>query len=294
LAAFAANLMLDYLLGVVTRHNWLVFYTQALAGCAGVLVAAGVHVIDPTIDPSQVVVSVIIVMLAGMTSTGGVQDAITGWYLTALGRIFEAVMNTVGLLAGVAFGLLVADHIGVNLSVTANVSTGSLQLPVILLASAFVAIGFSFVAQNPPRIIVPTGILAVIGYAVFDAASTAHLGIEWSSAAAAFVVGFMAIPCTQWLKAPAAAFAVCALLPLLPGLRLYQGLSATAQSSGSAVGTLVTALSVALALAGGLTFGQYLGIVSWRMVHPVENRFFAPLFAKPFATVHPGRVDDHN
>jgi uncharacterized membrane protein YjjB (DUF3815 family) len=91
----------------------------------------------------------------------------------------------------------------------------------------------------------------VIGYAVFHAASTAQLGTEWSSAAAAFVVGLIAVPCTQWLKAPAAAFAVCALVPLLPGLRLYQGLSATAQSSGNRISTLAIALGIALA--GGLT-----------------------------------------
>jgi uncharacterized membrane protein YjjP (DUF1212 family) len=293
LAAFVANVVLDYLLGVLARHRWLSFYLQALAGCSAVLAAEIVHVINPTIDPSRVVVSVIIVMLAGMTSTGAVQDALTGWYLTALGRLFEAVMNTVGLLVGVAFGLLVADRLGLALPVTPNVSMGALPLPVMLVASAFVAIGFSFVAQNPLRIIVPTALLAAIGYAVFDAASTAQLSIVWASAAAAIVVGLIAIPYTQWFKAPAAAFAICAILPLLPGLSLFQGLAAIMQPGGNSIGPLVTALSIALALAGGLTFGEHIGIISWRRLRLVEDRFFAPLFAQPFATERgSGRGDE--
>jgi hypothetical protein len=36
---------------------------------------------------------------------------------------------------GIVFGILVADRLGVDLSISANVSMGSLQLPVILLAS---------------------------------------------------------------------------------------------------------------------------------------------------------------
>ena len=202
---------------MLTGHNWLPFYMQATAGVIAVLAAVVIHFIDPSIDSSRVVVSVIIVMLAGMTSTGAIQDAITGWYLTALARLFEAVMNTIGLIVGIAFGILVADRLAVDLSITANVSMGSLQLPVLLLASAFAAISFSFVAQNPARILLPTALLSAIGYAVYLAAGAAQLGTIWSSAAAAFVIGIIAVLYTQWFKAPAAAFAICAILPLLPG-----------------------------------------------------------------------------
>jgi hypothetical protein len=103
----------------------------------------------------------------------------------------------------------------------------------------------------------------------------------WSSAAAAFVIGIIAVLYTQWFKAPAAAFAVCAILPLLPGVLLYQGLLGI-----NGLTSLVNALGTALALAGGLTFGEYVMSVLWRQLRLVENRFFAPLFAKPFATQH--------
>lgn len=281
LAAFVANIALDYLYGMLARHAWPMFYMQAVTGCIAVLAAVVVHLIGPGIDSSRVVVSVIIVMLAGMTTTGAIQDALTGWYLTALGRLFEASMNTIGLIVGIKFGLLVAGRLGVDLSVSANVSMGALQLPVMLLAAAFVAVGFSFVAQNPPRIIVPTALLSALGYAADSVASGPHLhlGAVWSSAVAAFVVGAITVVYTQWFKAPAAPFSIGAILPLVPGLMLYQGLSDV-----NGLVPLVNALGTALALAGGLAFGEYFTIVVWRQLRLVENRFFAPLFAEPSAS----------
>ena len=52
--------------------------------------------------------------LAGLSSISAVQDAVTGWYVTAAGRILEALMLTVGLVAGVRVGLLLADVMGLT------------------------------------------------------------------------------------------------------------------------------------------------------------------------------------
>jgi len=68
---------------------------------------------------------------------------------------------------------------------------------------------------------------------------------------------------------------------MLPGVILYQGLLEAPQNT---VSGLVTALGTALALAGGLAFGEYVMIIVWQQLRFVENRFFAPLFAEPFAT----------
>lgn len=105
----------------------------------------------PPADPSIVVIAVIIVMLAGMTTTGGVQDAITGWCLTGARRIVEAVTNTVGLMK-------------------------ALHLWIMLIAAAFVALAFSVVAQNPVRTLAPTALLSSAVYAVDVAAARAGYG----------------------------------------------------------------------------------------------------------------------
>jgi uncharacterized membrane protein YjjP (DUF1212 family) len=65
LTAFVANLVLDYLLGALARRDWPSFFLQASAGLVAVFAAVPVHLPDPAVDSSQVVVSVIILMLAG-------------------------------------------------------------------------------------------------------------------------------------------------------------------------------------------------------------------------------------
>jgi uncharacterized membrane protein YjjP (DUF1212 family) len=135
-----------------------------------VLGALALHAMAPPADPSIVVIAVIIVMLAGMTTTGGVQDAITGWCLTGARRIVEAVTNTVGLIVGVELGLALADRLGVDLAVSSDISMKALHLWIMLIAAAFVALAFSVVAQNPVRTLATTALLSSAVYAVDVAA----------------------------------------------------------------------------------------------------------------------------
>lgn len=99
--AFLAYTLVDLLYGFLGRRNWPAFFIQVLVGVLAVLVAACVHAIVPGADSSAVVVAVIMMMLADMTSTGAVQDLMTGWHLTGLGRLTEGVMNTIGLIVGI-------------------------------------------------------------------------------------------------------------------------------------------------------------------------------------------------
>lgn len=54
LAVFVANVILDYLLGVLGRHEWPSFYIQAIAGLVSVLAAIVVHLVNARIDSSRV------------------------------------------------------------------------------------------------------------------------------------------------------------------------------------------------------------------------------------------------
>ncbi len=282
LIAFVANVLLDYLSGLLTRQEWPVFFIQMLAGSIGVLAALLAHLINSHANSSIIVITVIIViivMLAGMTATGGVQDAITGWYMTGIGRIFEAVTNTVGLIAGVKLGLILSKHIGVNLTISASVSQKTLQLWVMLVAAALISIGFSFAAQNPRRIFLPLAVLTTAAYAVEVAGVRGDYGPVWSAAAAAFVAGTVAVYYGHRWKVATTAAATCAILPMGPGVLLYQGLSeATRQLT-----PLITAAGVALALGGGMIFGEYIGTVVRRGLRLAEDPFYTPVFAAPIS-----------
>jgi uncharacterized membrane protein YjjB (DUF3815 family) len=86
-------------------------------------------------------------------------------------------------------------------------------------------------------------------------------GSAVASAAAAVVVGFCAETLTDRLRIPPLLVAVCGIVPLLPGLAIYRGLFAIvveADLSGG-LASLVGALAIGLALAAGVSLGEYLG-----------------------------------
>ncbi|WP_411374456.1 threonine/serine exporter family protein [Arthrobacter sp. MPF02] len=278
-AAFVANLVVDWLFGFLGRRGWPSFFIQAVVGVLAVVIAALVQWLAPVSSPAIIVVAVILIALAGMTSTGAVQDAITGWYVNASGRIFEALANTAGLVAGVQLGLLAIHAAGVQLSVTQGVQLGSFPLPVILFAAALVALGFGIACQTPPLAFAPTAVLAALAYAVFSFLTTFE-GPVWAAAAAAFVAGLFAVSVSNRFRLPTTAIATCAILPMLPGVQLYQGLLELGGLAPQSEGSLVTAAAMALALAAGISFGEYCGLVTWGALRGVANRAFLPLYKR--------------
>ncbi len=280
--AFAANMVVDWAFARLGPRGWPVFFLQLLTGAIAVAAAAAATLVDPGVDSSLVVVSVIILMLAGQTSTGAVLDAVMGWNLTAVGRIFEAVMNTVGLVVGIKAGMLIAGRLGVDLNITADVAPEPLPLVVLLGAAALIAIGFGAFAQMSPRVVLAASGLTTLGYLAFNAGLDADLGSLWASAAAALLVGALAAVPARWLKAPSAVFAGIAIIPMLPGVLLYRGLLLTPDDFSGGVALLVQALSTAVLLASGVALGEYLMSVTWRRLHRFESRF-VPVFLNPFS-----------
>jgi uncharacterized membrane protein YjjP (DUF1212 family) len=280
IAAFLVNLVVDWLFIVLFRRGWPSFFVQAVVGVLAIAVAAVLQAIAPETSPAVVVVAVIIVSLAGMTSTGAVQDAITGWYINAAGRIFEGVTNTAGLVAGVQFGLLVVHLLGLPLSISQNVGIGTFPLPVVLVAAALVALGFGIASQTPPLAFIPTALLAELSYATFNVVIPIA-GAIWGAAGAAFLAGLIAVAVTNRLRLPTTAVATCAILPMLPGLQLYQGLLELSGQQPRPDSSLVAAVGTALALAAGTSFGEYCGVIVWRALRVVAGRSFVPLFASP-------------
>jgi uncharacterized membrane protein YjjB (DUF3815 family) len=155
-----------------------------------------------------------------------------------------------------------------------------------LADAAFVAVGFSVSAQSPARILVPTALLTALGCAVFNA--NVGAGTVWASGAAALVIGAATPFLARWLKAPTAAFAICAIIPMLPGVALYSALLRASFGAVSGLMSLVQAVSIALVLATGLSFGEYVAVVGWRQVRAVEHRVFQPNFVEPFFTLRRG------
>ena len=107
LIAFVAAVGVDLIQRQMSRRRLPGFYQQVAGGLLATLIAVGTVAAGVDVDPSLVVTAGIILLLAGINFMGAIQDALTGFPLTAGARILEAILATAGVIAGVSGGLTV-------------------------------------------------------------------------------------------------------------------------------------------------------------------------------------------
>ena len=271
LATFLTGLIVDRML--VAMEHWRVPpFFQQFAGAAFItLVAAGINEAAAQgvrffvgVDPTLVVVGGIVMLVAGMTIVGAAQDAIDQFYLTASARLLDVVMRTAGIVVGIVVSLELAWRLGAPLSISPNpVALGPLgaQFVGATLTSAF----FALWAYADLATIGLAGAMGLLGWAGYASMIFVGAGEVPANAAGAFVAALASTLLVRRTSIPGFGLVSAALLPLVPGLALYNGLiqvvgvpSETADPSAGGL-TLLLALGVALGLAAGATLGTYLG-----------------------------------
>lgn len=260
------------------------FYVQTVGGFVAAIAAVVVHAIDPSRNSSIVVVACLIILLAGLTSIGAVQDAITGWYVTASARILETVMLTVGLVVGVRAGLLVADMFEVDLSVTATLPVSLASVPVLIVSGALLGLGYAVSAQTPRRSLAWCALITAVSSV--GASLLGGLGLDrvWAVGLTSMVAGLLAVLLAERVRTPALAFVMAGVIPLVPGSRIYRGLLAIGSDLTEGAGQLFEAAEVAVALAAGAVLGQLLAARALRMTGRAVGAF-TPVIAGPFRTL---------
>ncbi|MGM0385494.1 MAG: threonine/serine ThrE exporter family protein [Actinomycetota bacterium] len=280
--AFVAVLFSDWLGDVLASRRWPGFFVQMVVGAIAVVVAVIGLRIDPEVDVSAVIVAVIIVALAGMTVTGAVQDAITGWYLTGSVRVFEALIKSLGLVVGIKAAVMVADRMGVEGLVLYEFGEQRLDPTVMVFLAGLLVLAFSLTTQMPWRGVLTSAGIGMGGYIAYGAMSGTGV---WASAVAALVVGILAAAVARWVRIPVSALTNSAVLPLLPGVALFEGLITTTDYVISGITGLATAMTIALTLAVGMTLGGHLVAVGTRPWRDSDDRLYVPYFSEPVATL---------
>ena len=79
-------------------------------------------------------------LLAGIGFMGALQDALSGFYVTAGARLTEALLATAGIIAGVSGGLTFGEVIGVDVGqLDPGVGADLKGVPVMALGAAICA-----------------------------------------------------------------------------------------------------------------------------------------------------------
>lgn len=280
LAATAAALV-DQLQRQMGRRRLPVFYQQVAGGLLATLIAVGVTATPASVSPSLVISTSIVLLLAGVNFLGAIQDALTGFPVTAGARILEAFLATAGIVAGVSGGLQIADLLGVDLGRVVPGASSFADVPTMALGGGMAAGAYAFSAYAPARATLPIALTAGLAVALYGVALDAGVGVAWSSALAALFLGLAAYPVAARVRIPTLVVVAAGITPFLPGLSIYRGLTLLASDSSAALVAMATAAAVAISLSSGAILGEYLAQPIREEAHRLESRLAGPRLVGP-------------
>ena len=282
--AAVAAICIDRLQLRMGRRRLPNFYQQVAGAAVATLLAVAAASLDIGIDPSQAITANIIMLLSGIGFMGALQDCLSGYYVTGSARMTEALLATAGIIAGVSGGLAVADVAGVSIGRIDPGGADLITVSVMALGAAICAAAFAFSAYAPKRVLAPIALIAGGAMAISQVIESSGLGRTWSVAMAAFFIGLVSYAVSGWVSVPPLVVVVSAIVPLLPGLSIYRGLSLLGEAGAqTAAGILaiVTAASVAIALASGVILGEYVAQPLRREARRMERRLSGPRLVGP-------------
>jgi uncharacterized membrane protein YjjP (DUF1212 family) len=267
--SFMTTAVVDRVQRWLSRRGIAAFFTQIVGGAIPTVVAVGLLVAISAgvpglqeISPSLVVASGVVVLLAGMSVVGAAQDAIDGYYVTAGARGFEVLVLTLGIVVGIGGILALAQRAGVSMQLTAA-SQLSTNTVVQVLAAMVVSGAFAVSVYAGPRAAFYSTLTGGLGWVTYLGAIRVGLGPVAANALAALVAGFVSQLVASRLRVPALALTMAGIVPLLPGLVVYQGLFEIVRRTSDAglsagLTTLLVAAGIGLGLAAGVSMGTYL------------------------------------
>ena len=269
IAAFSTA-VIDRLMHKIARLGVSAFFGQVLgsmvaAGVAAVLLAARTHFPNSSwlweIRPSLVVVSGIVVLLAGSGVVAAAQDTLDGFYVTASARTYEVILLTSGIVAGVLAVLSIAKYAGVRMFIMPPEALAANPW-VQVVAAATIAGSFAVIAYCGP---VATAVSVIIGglswLLYWFVTATFEASQPLASGLAVFAIGLFAPFGARRLRVPSIAITTASIVPLMPGLLVYKGIMFIVEDhNGSrAAPALLMAALVGMALAVGVSLGTLLG-----------------------------------
>lgn len=252
---------------VLRRAGIAAFFNQAVSAAIPTAVATTLYwliSIDRGIPgitrPSLVIIAGIIVLLAGLTVMGAARDALDGYYVTAGARGLEVLVMTSGIAVGISLTLAVAAELGLELEMSPFVRIGDDPVGS-TIAAILIGLAFAMTTYTGPRAALVAGGAAGVGWVVFLLARLVSPTHATAVAIAAAVVGALAHVAHRTLRVPELAIATAGIVAMLPGLAVYRLLywlmTDSAGLVNSAVVEFFNLVSIALALAAGISIGGY-------------------------------------
>ncbi len=269
ITAILVGILISWLVNRLGRRALPLFFVQIIASVAIMLVTTGLtwlvnqnylDVLDKGFNPTVIAVTGIVLLVAGMMIVGAFQDAIDEYYVTASARLLKVIMATTGIVIGVGIGLYIAKQLNVTYVATPDrlslTSTFYQYIGAIIISASF-----ALSNHAKPGSIIVTGFVGFLGYYVFLFAASLGLSPIPANAMAGLIIGFLATFISRMWRLPSLAVINAGIIPLVPGLTLYNGLMNVVTNPGASDGLalLFRAIAIAVVIATGASFGMLIG-----------------------------------
>ncbi|GAA2724504.1 threonine/serine exporter family protein [Streptomyces luteosporeus] len=260
LAAAAGAMLGDRLAWLASGRGLPEFYQFVAAAmppaAMGVALSAGQQYVH--VQASAVITGGLFALLPGRALVAGVQDGLTGFYITAAARLLEVVYLVVGIVCGVLVVLYGGVHIGGG-TLNPEAVLQRQERPVIQIVAAMVLVAaFAVLLQQERHTVLAATLNGAVAWTVYGAlADTAGLDPVPATAIAAGLVGLFGQLMSRYWYTSALPYVTAAIGPLLPGSAMYFALLNFAKNElNTGIASLTKAAALALAIAIGVNLGS--------------------------------------
>ncbi|MEH0557103.1 threonine/serine ThrE exporter family protein [Streptomyces sp. B21-101] len=233
------------------------FYQFLVAAMPPAAIGIALTLADVDVKASAVITGGLFALLPGRALVAGVQDGLTGFYITAAARLLEVMYFFVGIVAGVLVMLYVGVQLGAHLN--PDVSLGVSKRPLWQIgASMLLSLTFAVLLQQERSTVLAVTLNGGVAWSVYGAMHYAgEISPVASTAVAAGVVGLFGQLLSRYRFASALPYTTAAIGPLLPGSATYFGLLSIAQNHVDAgLVSITKAAALAMAIAIGVNLGS--------------------------------------
>nr|WP_120491780.1 threonine/serine exporter family protein [Corynebacterium lactis] len=265
LIAACVTLAIVIVIGELAARELPTFFQNAVGGLIATLSAAFLNAAQGfmpfDMQPSRLIASGIVVMLAGLTLVQALQDGMTGAPVTGSARFFDTMLLTGGIVAGIALGIEVSGILGIPLpDVIAGSDLNFTQATVRVLAGTVASVAFALASNAGLAALSVSGVAAFVGSATYYFVMIPQ-GIHpvTSAGVAATLIGLIGGLLARRWSIPPLITAVSGVTPLLPGMTIYRGMHALLHDQPMPGFTaLASAMAIATALAAGIVLGEWM------------------------------------
>lgn len=245
------------------------FYQFTVAAMPPAAIGVAFSLTHIGVNASAVVTGGLFALLPGRALVAGVQDGLTGFYITAAARLLEVMYFFVGIVVGVLVVLYFGVKVGGKLDPDAALG-GITERPLVqIAASMLLSLTFAVLLQQERSTVLAVTLNGGVAWSVYGAMHSPNAGgisPVASTAVAAGLVGLFGQLLSRFRFASALPYTTAAIGPLLPGSATYFGLLNMAQNEvDKGLVSLAKAASLAMAIAIGVNLGSEISRLTLRV-----------------------------